>query len=69
MNYEHQFFIFLLENYACAKKRSTGDVLREWDQLGITDEIFKNFPIYHQEALSNAYTDIDSLVNTGRHAY
>lgn len=69
MDYEHQFFVFLLESYACAKNRRTGDVLREWDARGITQEIFNGFYIYHQEALTNAYMDIDSLLSTGKHAY
>ena len=69
MGPEHEFFIFLLENYACAKKRPTGDVLREWDAHGITQEIFDGYFIYHQEALANAYMDIDSLIATGKHAY
>lgn len=69
MDLEHEFFVFLLENYACAKDRRTGDVLREWDAHGITQEIFDNFFIYHQEALTNAYEDIDSLLATGKHAY
>lgn len=69
MDYEHKFFIFLLENYASAKNRRTSDVLREWDAHGITQEIFDNFEVYHQEALTNAYMDIDSLLATGQHAY
>ena len=69
MDVEHEFFVFLLENYACTKNRSTGDVLREWDEHGITQEIFDNFWIYHTEALTNAYMDIDSLLATGKHAY
>ncbi|MBQ7184420.1 MAG: DUF3791 domain-containing protein [Clostridia bacterium] len=69
MDREHEFFIFLLENYACAKDRPTGDVLREWDSHGITQEILNGYFVYHQEALTNAYTDIDSLIATGKHAY
>ena len=69
MDAEHQFFVFLLENYASFKNRPTGDVLREWDQHGITQEIFNGYFIYHQEALTNAYADIDSLLATGKHIY
>ena len=36
---------------------------------GITQEIFDGYFIYHQEALTNAYMDIDSLLATGEHAY
>ena len=69
MDHEHEFFIFLLEYYACAKGRPTGDVLREWDAHGITQEIFNGWFIYHQETLTNAFMDIDSLLATGTHAY
>ena len=69
MDQEHEFFVFLLENYACAKNRPTSEVLREWDAHGITQEIFDNYWIYHTEALTNAYMDIDSLLATGKHAY
>ena len=47
MNDELKFFIFLIENYACAKNRPTGDVLREWDEKGITDEIYNGYFQYH----------------------
>ena len=62
------FFTYLLEYYAQAKGRDAGDVLREWDAKGVTQEIYDGYWQYHQEALENAYADIDSLVATGRHA-
>ena len=67
MTDEMIFFLFLIERYACKNSRSTGDVLREWDEKGITDEIYNGYFQYHQERLENAYDDIDSLVATGRH--
>ena len=69
MSEELKFFIFLIEKYACDKNRSTGDVLREWDAKGVTQEIYDGYWQYHQEAIQNAYADIDSLVATGRHAW
>ena len=63
------FFIFLLERYAADHQLSADEVLREWDQHGITQEIYDNYWIYHTEALTNAYMDIDSLLTTGKHAY
>lgn len=69
MDAEHEFFVFLLENYASDKNRPTGDVLREWVEKGVAQEIFDGYFIYHQEALTNAYRDIDSLLAIGRHAY
>ncbi len=65
---ELRFFIFLIENYAYAKNRRTGDVLREWDEKGITDEIYDGYFRYHQERIENAYADIDCLAATGKHA-
>ena len=69
MTDELRFFIFLIERYAYEKQRPTADVLREWDEHGVTQEIYDGYWIYHQESLENAYKDIDSLVATGEHAY
>lgn len=64
---EMWFFIYLLEHYANYKQRYTGDVLKEWDEKGITDEIYDGYFQYHQERIENAYDDIDSLAATGQH--
>lgn len=68
MSEELKFFILLLEKYAYDKNRLTGDVLREWDEKGITQEIYDGYIQYHQERIENAYEDINSLCLTGRHA-
>ena len=68
MTDEMEFFLFLIERYANEKGRRTGDVLREWDEKGITEEVYNGYWQYHQEALQNAYADIDSLAAAGRHA-
>lgn len=49
------------------KNRPTGDVLREWDDNGITDEIYDGYFQFHQERLDNAFNDIDCLSATGKH--
>lgn len=67
MTKEMEFFLFLIERYAKAKGRMTGDVLREWENKGKTQEIFDGYFEYHQERLENAYDDIDALVTTGKH--
>ena len=67
MTEEMKFFLFLIERYASKYGRSTGDVLREWDEKGITGEIYDGYFQYHKERLENAYDDIDSLVATGKH--
>lgn len=67
MTEEMKFFLFLLERYSNKYGRFTGDVLREWDEKNITNEIYDGYFQYHQERLENAYDDIDSLVATGKH--
>lgn len=69
MTEEMKFFVYLIECYACEKKRSTGEILREWDECGVTQKIYDNYWIYHTERIENAYEDIDSLVKTGKHAW
>lgn len=68
MSDEMEFFIYLLEHYACHNRRSAGNVLAEWDARNITDEVYDGYFQYHQEALQNAFADIDSLLATGEHA-
>ncbi|MBQ9198139.1 MAG: DUF3791 domain-containing protein [Clostridia bacterium] len=68
MSEEMKFFLFLIERYASQKGRPTGDVLREWDEKGVTQQIYDGYWQYHQEAIQNAFMDIDSLSSTGRHA-
>ena len=55
--------------YAYDRNRLTGDVLKEWDEKGITQEIYDGYWAYHQEAIQNAYADIDSLAATGKHLH
>lgn len=69
MSAELTFFLFLLERYAAAKSRTASDVLREWDRADVSDFIFDMYEIYHQEAIENAFADIDSLVATGKPAW
>lgn len=69
MSKEMDFFIFLLEQYASHKKTSADVVLKQWNELGITDFIYNMYELYHVESLENAFNDIDSLVNTGTPAW
>ena len=69
MSEEMKFFIYLLEQYAAYRNMKTGDVLREWDQKQLTKRIFDSFWGYHTERLENAFTDIDSLLETGKSAW
>ena len=62
MSKEMEFFILLLEKYAFYKGRSADEVLKEWDSLDLTDFIFNMYERYHQEAIENAFQDIDALI-------
>ncbi|WP_165006512.1 DUF3791 domain-containing protein [Neisseria yangbaofengii] len=62
MNEETKFFIYLLENYAYAKKTNAAQILALWDSLNLTDLIFSQYPIYHIERLENAFDDIDQMI-------
>ena len=67
MSGELRFFLLLIEKYACDRDRPTAEVMREWDEKNVTREIYEGYWQYHQEPLQNAYADIDSLTDTGRH--
>ena len=68
MSDETRFFILPIEAYAFHRGRPNGDVLREWDERGVTQEIYDGYWQYHQEAIRNAFASIDSLLETGEHA-
>lgn len=59
---EMEFFIYLIENYAAYKGKGADEVLNEWDSLNLTDFIYDMYERYHQEAIENAYKDIDELM-------
>ena len=65
---EMDFFMYLIEQYAAFKQRPTGDVMREWDALGITELIYDMYKRYHVERIENAFEDIDALVRERRNA-
>lgn len=62
MTKEMEFFIFLLEHYADYKNTTADKVLKQWDNLEITDFIYDMYEMYHVEKLENAFDDIDRLV-------
>lgn len=69
MSEEFLFLNYLLEKYATYKNKAVADVLKEWDQHGITQEIYDGYWGYHTERIENAFDDIDSLLATGQHAW
>ena len=62
MSKEGEFFIYLLERYADFKKEKASEILKLWDQIGLTNLIYDSYDIYHVERLENAFEDIDKLV-------
>ena len=69
MTEEMKFFMYLLEYYANYKEMKTAEILKLWDEKGITQKIYDNYWIYHTEKKENAYIDIDSLIQTGNFAW
>lgn len=66
---EFLFFTYLLESYAQSKGITAAEVLQKLDEKGLTQFVYDSYFIYHQEAIENAYMDIDSLLLTGKPAY
>ncbi len=66
MSKESEFFIYLLERYAEYKNQSADVVLKQWDNLGLTQFVYDMYEMYHCERLQNAFEDIDSLINEKR---
>ncbi len=66
MSREMQFFMYLIERYAETKNSTAGDILTQWDELGITEKIYNMYELYHTEAIENAFDDIDRLINEKR---
>ena len=62
MSKEAEFFIYLLERDADYKKEKASEILKMWDQSGITKLIYDLYDIYHVERLENAFEDIDKLL-------
>ena len=66
---EFRFFTFLLESYANYKGITADEVLSQLDEKNLTDFVYNMYELYHAEAIENAYSDIDSLIQTGKTAW
>ncbi len=64
MSKEMEFFTFLMEQYARYKNTTADKILRQLDELNLTDYVFNMYEMYHSEALENAYADIDKLIES-----
>ena len=62
MNEKTKFFVYLLEHYADYRGISAPEVLKLWDDAGLTERIYSLYELYHIECLQNAFEDIDSLL-------
>jgi hypothetical protein len=62
---EIDFFVYLIERYAASKGKTGADMLRLFDESGITDFIIDMYELYHAERLENAFSDIDDLIEHG----
>ena len=62
MSKQAEFFIYLIERYAEAKKTTAQKVLQQWDSLDLTNFIYEMYELYHVERLENAFDDIDTLI-------
>ena len=64
MSKEMEFFTFFMEQYARYKNTTADKILHKLDELKLTDYVFNMYEMYHSEALENAYTDIDKLIES-----
>lgn len=69
MSKEFDFFIFLLEMYADHKGVMPGEILKILKEKQLMDTVVSGYEMYHQEALQNAFDDLDSLIATGKPAF
>ena len=64
-----RFFAYLIESYAAYKNTTADVIIKTLDEKGLTDFVYDMYEIYHTETIENAFTDIDSLIETGRPAW
>ena len=62
MTKEIECFIYLIEQYAEYKNIGADEVLRKLDDLQITEYVINMYERYHQEAIENAFSDIDKMI-------
>lgn len=63
------FFTYLIESYAQHKSITPAQALALLDEHDITAFVYDMYEMYHQEAIENAFMDIDSLIETGKPAW
>lgn len=45
------------------KKIGADEVINKLEKLDLIDYVYNMYEMYHQEAIENAYNDIDRLIN------
>lgn len=63
------FFTYLIESYAAYKDTTADKVLEILEEKELVDFVYDMYFIYHQEAIENAFKDLDSLIETGKPAW
>ena len=55
----------------CIRDRDTtaDKILETLDEKNLTQFVYDMYELYHSEAIENAFTDLDSLIKTGKPAY
>ena len=69
MTKEFKFFAYLLECYAVHMDTTADKILETLDEKNLTQFVYDMYELYHSEAIENAFTDLDSLIKTGKPAY
>ena len=62
MSKEMKFFIYLIIHYAEHKGIGADEVINKLDKLELTNMVYDMYERYHQEAIENAYSDIDEQI-------
>ena len=68
MKKQYRNFAYLLECYAVHKDTTADKILETLDEKNLTQFIYDMYELYHSEAIENAFTDLDSLIKTGKPA-
>lgn len=66
MSNEIEFMILLTEQYAHYKGTDASRILKQWDDLCLTDKIAGMYEMYHSEAIENAFNDIERMMAESR---
>lgn len=56
-------------SYAAHKETTADKILEILDEKNLTQFVYDMYELYHSEAIENAFTDLDSLIKTGKPAY